>query len=506
MIKENGRLKKAYYSSITSALYQIITIICGFVTSKLIIDNYGSSWNGVIASITRFLSLFLILEAGINGATRVALYKSFAENDINKTSGIIKANDIYYRKISIILIAYVCAFAYIVPTLSNSDKPNLAISCMVLIIGLGNFAENCWGMNSKILLMASQSRYIINIVQSIITIANVIALAIIVHSGGSIFVAKIGNSIFYTILPITLFLISRRLFKINKDAKPDNSALKGRWDVLANSISNIIHENVDIIVLTIVCTSEEVSVYSLYYLVAGGLTKVFQVVINGVEAGFGNMWVRNEMGTIKSRLRQFEFIMSTLAVLLFGCMIVLIVPFMSIYTKGVTDVNYQRYALGVFMGVAQVLMSFRYPYVLLVQAAGHYKQVKLGAYIEAGLNILLTLLLVQRYGILGAILGTIVANGFRTIQYGWYVSKKMIQRPIRTTVYRLLWASTVMTLTIVLSTFAIQGIVVTGWLMWVIISLITFVIHVVVILIASCVFYKSDLIDTITIVKRMISR
>ena len=64
---------------------------------------------------------------------------------------------------------------------------------MVLIIGTSKFAENCWGINSRILLAASQSNYLTNIIQTAATIANAILLFIIVKAGGDVFAAKSGN-------------------------------------------------------------------------------------------------------------------------------------------------------------------------------------------------------------------------------------------------------------------------------------------------------------------------
>ena len=503
MKKKNGRLQNAFYSSATSALYQLVVILCGFITSKLIIQTYGSSWNGVLSSITKFLSLFTIIEVGINGSTRVALYKSFANNDEKKTSSIIRANDLFYRKVSIFLIFYVVAIAIILPYIVNSDKDRIMVSLMVGIVGLGNFAENCWGINSKILLMASQKRYIKNIAQILATIANAIILVIIVHFGGSIFISKAGSSMIHTVVPIALFIISRRMFKIDRHAQPDNSALKGRWDVMANSLSNIVHENVDIFFLTIFCASTEVSVYSLYYVVAGGLTKVFQIIINGIEAGFGNMWMRGEIENLKANLRRFEYIMYTLAVLLFGSMIVLIVPFMSVYMRNITDVNYQRYTLGFCIGIAQILMSIRTPYVLLVQAAGHYKQVKVGAFLEAGINIVLTWVLVVKYGIVGAIVGTIVANAFRTIQYGWYASKYMINRSFMEIVKRFIWMSGCLGITVGVSQLVVNHLQVSGWISWILASVMVFLIHSLILVLGSMLFYRHDLKECMTLIKRI---
>lgn len=64
---------------------------------------------------------------------------------------------------------------------------------MVLIIGTSKFAENCRGINSRILLAASQSNYMTNIIQTIATVANAILLFIIIKICGNVFAAKFGN-------------------------------------------------------------------------------------------------------------------------------------------------------------------------------------------------------------------------------------------------------------------------------------------------------------------------
>lgn len=501
-----NRLKRAFLSSASSAIYQLVVIICGYVTSRLIVQTYGSSWNGVLASITKFLSLFSIVEVGINGSTRVALYKAFAKDDKKGISSIIKANDIYYRKVSIYLILYVVLLAFAIPLISNSNIDFILVFLMVIIVGISKFAENCWGINSKILLAASQSSYITNITQTIAVVANALLLIVIVHIGGSILIAKGGSSLILVIVPIFLYIISRRIFQIDKNATPDDIALKSRWDVLANSLSNIVHENVDIFFLTIFCASTELSVYAMYYVVAEGLTKVFQIITNGLEAGFGNMWSRGEITSLKENLRKFEYIMYSLALILFGCMTVLIVPFMSIYMHGITDVNYLRFSLGLVIAIAQIFMSVRTPYVLIVQAAGHYKQVKIGAFLEAGINIVLTWVLVLKLGIIGAIIGTICANVFRTIQYSWYVSKKMINRRYSEVIKRIIWLICVFSISTFISSMTIKAITIDGWLNWLIAAILTFFIHTAIVMIGSILFYKEDMQAVLVLIKRIIKR
>ena len=58
------RSKKAIVNIISLLLFQATTIICGFIVPKLIISNYGSNVNGLIASINRFLAYITVLEIG----------------------------------------------------------------------------------------------------------------------------------------------------------------------------------------------------------------------------------------------------------------------------------------------------------------------------------------------------------------------------------------------------------------------------------------------------------
>jgi O-antigen/teichoic acid export membrane protein len=172
--------------------------------------------------------------------------------------------------------------------------------------------------------------------------------------------------------------------------------------------------------------------------------------------------------------------------------------------RNITDVNYQRYALGFCIGIAQILMSIRTPYVLLVQAAGHYKQVKIGAFLEAGINIVLTWVLVVKFGIIGAIIGTIVANAFRTVQYGWYASKHMIDRSFMEIVRRFVWMTICLLLSITTSQIVIKYIPVSGWGTWIIDAVIVFGIHCAILLLGSLLFYKQDMVGCLRMAKRLV--
>ncbi len=502
---QGGRLQKAFYGSITSAIQQIVVLVCGFITSRMIIEAFGSSWNGVVSAAGRYLAIFYIVEMGVNGATRVALYRSLAQNDMAQTSAIMRANDLFYRKVACGLTAYVALLAAVLPFILDSGHSTLGVAAMVTIVGLSAFAEHCWGINARILLTASQNVYIANIIKTCATILNMIALFIIIKAGGNIFNAKIGSGFVYTLAPIAMFIVSRRMFKLDRNVEPDYSALKNRWNVMANSIANIVHENVGLIVLSFFVSTNEISVFTMYFAIAAGLTRVFYVISNGVEAAFGNLWNKGEKEVLELNLQRFEYLLCAVAIVLFGCMIALIVPFMSIFIR-VTDADYNRFSLGVVMAVSQLIMSIRNPYVLLVQAVGRYKETRNGAFAEAGINLVLTLFFVSRYGIIGAMIGMGAANLFRTIQYGYYASKHILYKPFSLVMKRIVWTFVTFGISTFASVLFVNRFFTGTWLSWWIVAVVTFAIQVSFLLVASLWFYRSNLLGCVELVKRLARR
>ena len=75
------RSKKAIKNIISSLSQQIAVIICGLILPRAIIGTYGSNVNGLISSITQFLSYITLLEAGIGPVIKSVLYKPIANKE-----------------------------------------------------------------------------------------------------------------------------------------------------------------------------------------------------------------------------------------------------------------------------------------------------------------------------------------------------------------------------------------------------------------------------------------
>lgn len=107
-----------------------------------------------------------------------------------------------------------------------------------------------------------------------------------------------------------------------------------------------------------------------------------------------------------------------------------ILPFVSVYTAGVSDVDYIRPFFAVLLLAATAVYCFRLPYNTVVLAAGHYAQTRNGAFLEAFLAVGLTFVFVPLFGIEGAATALLIATIVRTIQYGVYASRVILRRSL----------------------------------------------------------------------------
>ena len=64
------RKKKLIYNTVSSLIYQIVTIVCGFILPRVILNYYGSEVNGLVNSITQFLQIIAFLDLGIGAVVK----------------------------------------------------------------------------------------------------------------------------------------------------------------------------------------------------------------------------------------------------------------------------------------------------------------------------------------------------------------------------------------------------------------------------------------------------
>lgn len=412
-----------------SVMQQVVSIICAFILPRVILRAYGSAYNGVVNSVTQFLSCVTLLRAGIGGVTRAALYKSLASGDLYKTSAIVKATESFMRKIALGFSVLLVVFAAVYPFLVREEFGWFFSFSLVLVLGISTVVQYYFGITNQILLHADQKLYVYNIWQVVATIANTVLSVGLITAGAGIHAAKLGSAAAFSITPIALHCYVKKKYCLCENACPDNTAIRQRWDAAVHQLAAFIHSNTDIMVLTVFADMLHVSVYSVYALIVGGINQLITSVSNAIEALLGKIMAERDRASLVDTVELYEWSIHIVGVILFGCASVLIVPFVMLYTKDVTDANYNQPLLGVLMCAAYLISAVRLPYQNVIEAAGHFSQTKRMAIVEAIINVIVSCSLAGRFGAVGVMLGTVAAMGYRTVCYVLYASKKLLEMP-----------------------------------------------------------------------------
>lgn len=486
-----SRGKKAIKNTGFSFLMEIAEIISALVVPRLILSHFGSEYNGVVTSVSQFLAAVSLLRTGIGGATRAALYKPLAENDHDRINAIMSATNRFMKKVAYIIIGVVLVLAVVYPFIVAKEFEWLFTFVLILIIGLEKFVEAMFGVCGLTFLQAKQENYIACIFRTISAIANIVIVVLLVRVTKSIHIIKFGSVMAIGIYPVCMGIYVNFKYHINYKVAPDNNAIKQRWDVFYHQMATFVMNNTGMVILTLFSNLISVSIYSVYNLISNGIHKLVYNVTNGLEGAFGSMIAKDEKQVLKNNFITVEYLLFSVCTVVYSITMIMILPFVTLYTANVTDANYIQPLFAFLLVIAQFFLCIRQPYQLLTQAAGHYKQTRKIAIIEPIINIVVSVAGVICFGLVGVIAGMLTAIMFRTVSYVWYVSRNFIPGTFARCLKRCA-ISAVQFFLIIVIYHALPLREANNYFVWCLNSAVCGVIAIIILVSFSLVFYRQD--------------
>ncbi len=497
------RSKKAIANIFASLLLQVISVICGLIVPRIIIATFSSSVNGLISSINQFLGFIILFEAGVGGVTRAALYKPLADKNTESISSIIKATENFFRIVGIVFIGYLLLLSFLYPYAVSNEFEYVFTLSLVIIIGVSTFVQYFYGMSYQILLGADQRQYFNTCLQMATIIVNSIITVVLIKLDASIHIVKLGSALVFIIRPIVLNLYVKKKYNVTKNSKPDNNAIKQRWDGFGHHIAYLIRLNSDVVILTLLTSTIEVSVYSIYFMIVSGIQKIISTFSSGLEAAFGNILAKGENEILEKNFSIYEFVSYSSTTLLYTCTALLILPFIKIYTHNITDANYIRPEFAYLLITGQALYCYRMPYHSIVLAAGHYKQTRNGAFVEAIINVIVSIIFTYMFGLVGVAIGSLCAMFFRTIQYMLYLSKHILEKSTLS-LFKRFGVSILNCIFIIVIISIIRYPDVDTYLKWVLYAVIVTLVASFVTMLIGIIFYMNDLRNLLSAISNVI--
>ncbi len=424
-MKDGNKIKKNLLIGIGC---QLVAMLLGILVPKLVLDNYGSEINGLLSSVTNIYACIALVEAGVAAASCQALYKALAKNTKDDANAVLSATNIYYRRTGFIYSGLIVAFSVIYPLFIKSDIPFWTIFLIILFNGLGNVINFFFHGKYLFLLKADGKNYVRSGITMFVNVLKQVSKIVLISLGFNVvlvqFVAMLAS--FAQMIYITWY-IKKNYSWIDLTVKPDYGAISQSKNVFVHEVNFLITTNVDTVLLTLFSTLKHVSVYSLYNLLYSMVLKVIVSVQEALEFKVAYAF-HTDRETFLKIFKAYEVYYITFAFTLYTVVTYFALPFMAVYTKGVDDIDYLLSNLPLMFALVNLLTIGKYPSLSMVHIANHFKQTQNSAIIEAVINIVVSIVLIQFFGIYGALLGTAASSFYRTNYLVLYVNKKIINR------------------------------------------------------------------------------
>ena len=411
----------------TNFLYQIITILMGILIPRLILVNLGSEANGLITTTNQMLTYLGLLEAGVSTAALQALFKRVAENDRKAINEVLSATHIFYRRTGLLYLLCIILAAVIFPFTVDSEIGRFNIALVVLFTGLPSVLNFWFQGKFRILLQAEGKSYILTNLSTVVYLLTSISKIVLLQCGFNVVSLQIAHFVISVLQMLFIMIYIKRHYKwIDLKEKPDFEAISKTKNLIIHQVSGLIFNNTDILILTWICGLSTASVYSMYSML---FSMVGAVVTNFNGANFilGQTY-HSDFPRFLKLLDVYETFNMSLTFSLFCVANLFILPFLALYTEGVSDIEYvDAYLPYLFISV-QLLNNGRVASNYAINVAEHFKETQWRSVAESVINVVVSLLAVWKLGIYGVLIGTIAALLYRTNDITIYASKRILHR------------------------------------------------------------------------------
>lgn len=414
--KYQSRTINALRNTIVNALCQIINVLVNIAIPPLIISSFGSVVNGMISTVKQIISYLTLVGAGISESSVVYLYKPLMEKDQKRVSSIYNAVGASFFKAGSLFSLLSVAVAFLFPLMKNDGLSYKFIACMILILSLSGASEFFVVGKYRALLIADQKIFMVNIAQIAGSVVSAGITIVLIKVGIGILVVQLFASVTYIMRIGILYLYIKKEYKyLDRKIQPDSMAISKRKAATIHQVSGLAIFGSQSIFVAYFCGFAEASVYSVYNIIIAGINTLLGTFSSALLASMGNLMAEDDLEHLRSVYSMYEVAFYMLAFSVYAATVILIIPFIKLYTASATDVNYIRMDVADLFIAMGIFNSMRTPGGTMINAKGLYRETQYRAIIEMTICIVGQIALVNFLEIKGVLIATTAAFLYRTI-------------------------------------------------------------------------------------------
>lgn len=401
------------YNSIRNISYGlIITVIntlVSFITRYFLVKSLGVEVLGVNGLFSEIIEMLSLAELGVGMAIVYSLYKPIYENDYKKINQLMS---LYKETYNIIAIVSLCLGLIILPfvhyLINDVDYP-LSFIRIVFMLFVINTASSYLFSYKTALLNADQKQYIVSLRSALVKLVMtvIIIIALMAFQNYIMYLCLlVGQSVTTNIILARYvdrnypFLDYRE--KLNVEDK--HEVLGNVRNIFIKRVSGVITSSTDNVLISTLVSTIQVGYYSNYVMVFKVVRTLRQQLTNGIAASIGNLSVTEKPEKCISVLRNLTFMYYAFASIMASGLLAIASPFISlIFGKDYVMSNTIIY-VAIFNLFLDICADPLWQYL---EVSGLFKQDRNIAILGSSINLIVSIVLGYRMGIVGIFLGTV---------------------------------------------------------------------------------------------------
>lgn len=408
----NKRFKAVVLTFLFAVLSSVVNIVLNLIYNKYIIQTYGSEVNGLIATLTQFISMFSVIEGGFTTAAIVAVYKPIMENENELLNNILYTAKQNFIKIGLFITAGSLCLGSIY--IYFIDSPYSYGKTLILMVICSITTGLSLGYLSKyqILLYGNNKEYVYVFLALVSKSLTWIISIILILNKESVVVVYFINIIDILTSGILIKKYQTKNHKnISFKGKYDRTLIKGTKDVFFQKIANTIFTSTDLILISVFIGLAASSIYNLYCQI---FRAIFNLLASIVQAPFNSIGQIAHSEEKETKLipvfkiyQYTSIILSTILLTITG---VMILPFVYFYTKKFVDYNYIMPSLIILFFSQFFLQIINRPFGNLLNATGNFSRQNTQCAVAAVVNLVVSIAFIKVWELNSIIFGSCVGT------------------------------------------------------------------------------------------------
>lgn len=407
------RVKNSIINSGLSVLSLVLLAIFGFVSTKFFVGTLGIEYNGLNGVFTNILSILAITELGIGGAITYNLYKPILENDYDKISSIMKFYQKSYRIIGIIIFVLSLLVSIFIGVFFKETTLNLNYIRFVFILFAINTSISYFFSYNRNLFYAYQQNYIVVIIDFIFKSLKILLqiLSLVYFKNYILFL--LINVIFTFGANFVIHIYAKKNYKnIDvKKAKEDKSLNKQVFKSVKNlAVVQLLSASInftDNIIISSLVSITSAGLYANYSLLFSQVQKIILGIYNNIGAAIGNLVAENKSDNTNKILVNLEYVSFFIGSFCACSFLFLTQPFITVWLGN-------KYLLELLILIVLVANFYvliqQQPINYFLSGNGLFKNMILPLAIQSIVNLILSIVLTLKIGLIGVFIGTLVSG------------------------------------------------------------------------------------------------